>query len=223
MEVGRDPAQLIRGAGKTWLWSRGDEMVSGAFPEIIMAAASVPEGTVLDGEIVAWDDTLDRPFPFTRLQRRLNRQAVELSFWPQTPVTFIAFDVLETGSRDIRGQPLAERRRVLESSLGTVASTPLIRRSSAVAGESWEQAARLIDDSRRRGVEGMMLKRRDSPYQAGRPTGLWWKLKVQPYTMDAVLIAAQPGHGRRAGLLTDYTFGVWHEGAWSPLPRRIPA
>lgn len=212
-------AQLIRRSGHTWLWSRGDEMVSGAFPEIIVAGSSLPEGTVLDGEIVAWDETQRRPFPFTRLQRRLNRQTVELTFWPETPVTFVAFDVLETGGRDIRSRPLFERRAALDACVDSLPATPVLRMSSPVQCQSWEEARRVIDQSRQRGVEGLMLKRGDSSYLPGRPTGLWWKLKVQPYTMDAVLIAAEPGHGRRAGLLTDYTFAIWDHGALVPIAK----
>jgi DNA ligase-1 len=212
-------AQLIRRGGRTWLWSRGDEMVSGAFPEIIMAAAALPEGTVLDGEVLAWDEVSARPLPFTRLQRRLNRKTVEMSFWPETPVTFCVFDILEAEGRDIRGRPLYERRSILGTTLQSLPATPAIRLSEPLRCESWDEARRVIDESRQRGVEGLMLKRGDSSYQPGRPTGLWWKLKVQPYTMDAVLIAAEPGHGRRAGLLTDYTFGVWDDGALVPIAK----
>jgi len=192
-------------------------MVSGAFPEIIGTGSSLPDGTVLDGEIVAWDE--GRPLPFTRLQRRLNRQTVELTFWPETPVTFVAFDLLELEGRDIRGRTLFDRRETLDSCLRSLPATPVLRLSAPVQCASWEEAGRVIDESRQRGVEGLMLKRGDSSYQPGRPTGLWWKLKVQPYTMDAVLIAAEPGHGRRAGLLTDYTFGVWDDNALVPIAK----
>ncbi len=212
-------AQLLRRAGRTWLWSRGDEMVAGAFPEIAMVGSSLAEETVLDGEIVAWDEDTGRPLPFTRLQRRLNRKTVELSFWPETPVTFIAFDVLETHGLDIRGRALFERREVLATLFRSLSPAPVLRQSEPVRCESWIDTRRVIQESRHRGVEGLMLKRGSSAYQPGRPTGSWWKLKVQPYTMDAVLIAAEPGHGRRAGLLTDYTFGVWEDHALVPIAK----
>lgn len=211
-------AQLIRRAGKITLWSRGDELVSGAFPEIIQAASTLPDGTVLDGEIVAWNESACRPDPFTRLQHRLNRRTVELTFWPEVPVAFIAFDALEIDARDVRDRELRERRALLEAVLQSSAS-PVLRLSSPLTDATWDEVSHLIQDSRTRAVEGVMLKRRDSAYHAGRPTGLWWKLKVQPFTMDAVLIAAEPGHGKRAGLLTDYTFGVWDAGVLVPIAK----
>ncbi|HEY7090956.1 MAG TPA: ATP-dependent DNA ligase [Tepidisphaeraceae bacterium] len=208
-------AQLIRRPGATMLWSRGDEMVAGAFPEIMQAAANVPEGTVLDGEIVAWDETQQKPMPFARLQRRLNRKNVELSLWPDVPITYIAFDVLEIDGKDVRDQSLRVRRAMLER----IETGSIMRRSQPVTCASWSDAERLLSESRQRSVEGLMIKRLDSTYQPGRPTGPWWKLKVQPYSVDAVLIAAQPGHGKRAGLLTDYTFGVWDDGQLVPVAK----
>jgi DNA ligase-1 len=207
-------AQLIRRAGQTALWSRGDEMVTSAFPEIIQAASAIPEGTVLDGEIVAWDDIHNRPMAFAKLQRRINRKNVELSFWPDVPVTFIAFDVLEFEGRDIRSKPLSLRRDILQS----LNLQNVLRNSAPITVSSWDLVDHLLSESRERGVEGFLIKRRCSTYQAGRPTGLWWKLKVQPFTVDCVMIAAQSGHGRRAGLLTDYTFGVWTDGAGELVP-----
>ena len=209
-------AQMIRRAGHTMLWSRGDEMVSGAFPELVHAAMTLAEGTVLDGEIVAWNEETGRPEPFTRLQRRLNRQTVEQTFWPEVPVTFIAFDALEIDGTDVRDRPLIERRALLESSF---TSTALLRKSTALEYADWEGISGIMADSRQRGVEGVMLKRVVAPYSPGRPTGAWWKLKAEPYTMDAVMIAAEPGRGRRAGLLTDYTFGVWDAGTLVPITK----
>ncbi len=209
-------AQLIRRAGQITLWSRGDEVVSGAFPEIIQAASALPEGTVLDGEIVAWNDETSKPEPFIRLQRRLNRQTVEMTFWPEVPVTFIAFDALEIDGADVRDRSLVERRAMLETSFPT---TSTLRKSTPLHYETWDEVLHIMEEARSRGVEGIMLKRLASPYQPGRPTGLWWKLKVEPYTMDAVMIAAEPGRGRRAGLLTDYTFGVWDNGSLVPITK----
>jgi DNA ligase-1 len=201
-------AQLICRGGKTALWSRGDELVSGAFPEIIQAAGALPDGTVLDGEIVAWDETTQRPMAFAKLQRRINRKNVELSFWPDVPVAFIAFDALEIAGKDMRAEVLDTRRAELEK---LIAAQEILRISSSITASNWDEIEHLLAESRERAVEGFLIKRRCSVYQAGRPTGLWWKLKIQPFTVDCVMIAAQSGHGRRAGLLTDYTFGVWDE------------
>lgn len=209
-------AQLIRRQNQTALWSRGDELVTGAFPEIIQAASGIPNGTVLDGEIVAWDDALQRPMAFTKLQRRINRKNVELSFWPDVPVAYIAFDLLEFQGRDMRAQTLDVRRAQLE--ILFVQPQQHLRLSAQITAASWDEIDHLLNESRQRAVEGFLIKRRCSSYQAGRPTGLWWKLKIQPFTADCVMIAAQSGHGRRAGLLTDYTFGVWDESAGELVP-----
>ncbi|HEX4793882.1 MAG TPA: ATP-dependent DNA ligase [Humisphaera sp.] len=211
-------AQIIRRQGKTAIWSRGDELISGAFPELMQAGNRLPDGTVIDGEIVAWDERQDRPRPFAALQRRLNRKNVEPSFWPDVPVMFVAFDLLEMDGRDLRNELLASRRASLEMLVGQASLSSHITLSKPVEASSWEQLIGRMEESRDRAVEGVMLKRRDSVYHAGRPTGPWWKLKVQPYTMDAVLIAAQPGTGKRAGLLTDYTFGVWDDAKTALLP-----
>jgi DNA ligase-1 len=212
-------AQVIRRAERTTVWSRGDELVVNAFPEIAQAAHCLPVDTVLDGEILAWNIQTHRPEPFTRLQRRLNRLQVDPSFWPEIPVAFIAFDLLEAGGKDLRADPLALRRETLEKIFETGKLTFPLLISEALQCESWETVQDLIATARERGVEGVMLKRRTSTYEAGRPTGLWWKQKVDPYTVDVVMIAAEPGRGWRAGLLTDYTFGVWHEGTLVPVAR----
>jgi DNA ligase-1 len=211
-------AQIIRRHGKTAIWSRGDELISGAFPELVHAGDGLPDGTVLDGEIVAWDEAAARPRAFAALQRRLNRKNVEPSFWPDVPVMFIAFDLLEWDGADLRKKTLAERRAHLESLFDQGKNHGRIQLSTPVQAISWEELIERMEESRRRAVEGVMLKRRDSTYHAGRPTGPWWKLKVQPYTVDAVLLAAQPGTGKRAGLLTDYTFGVWDEARTALMP-----
>jgi len=210
-------SQLLRRGDKVALWSRGDELISGAFPELVQAGLTLPNGTVIDGEIVAWDDQAHRPMPFAMLQRRLNRKNVESSFWPDVLVNLIAFDLLELGGRDLRALPLVSRRAMLEELLGSLSSA-LIRLSEPICLASWPELEHRMAESRGRGVEGVLLKRRDTPYLVGRPTGPWWKLKVHPYTVDAVLIAAQPGTGRRAGLLTDYTFGVWDAGGTELVP-----
>jgi DNA ligase-1 len=196
-------AQLMHRAGRTFVVSRGEEHVATAFPEIVQLAATLPEGTVLDGEILAWN--IDRPRPFSALQTRLNRKNVELMLFTDVPVVFLAYDVMELDGKDIRALPLSERRQHLEA---LVARVPDLKLSPLVQAASWEESLRLMEDSRDRGVEGLMIKRRDGAYEVGRPRGVWWKLKVQPYTADVVMIAAQPGNGKRAGLFSDYTFAV---------------
>ena len=210
-------AQLLRRGGKAAIWSRGDEPISTAFPEIVQAGLALPEGTVIDGEIVAWDESASRPMPFASLQRRINRKNVELSFWPEVPVNLIAFDLLEIEGRDIRNEAQSARRTALEE---IIRNSPgnLITLAQRIKIDSWDRLGEQIAQSRILGVEGVLLKRRDSQYLVGRPTGPWWKLKIDPYTVDAVLIAAQPGSGRRAGLLTDYTFGVWNDGRTELVP-----
>jgi DNA ligase-1 len=211
-------AQIIRRKGKTAIWSRGDELISSGFPELIHAASAMPDGTVLDGEIVAWDESASRPRPFAALQTRINRKNVEPSFWPDVTVMFVAFDLLELDGRDLRNDTLASRRASLEQLILNSLNDPCVTISKPVEAASWEELTQRMAESRDRTVEGVMIKCRDSHYRAGRPTGPWWKLKVKPYTVDAVLIAAQPGTGKRAGLLTDYTFGVWDEAKTSLVP-----
>lgn len=196
-------AQLMHRAGRTFVVSRGEEHVATAFPEIVQLAATLPQGTVLDGEILAWN--VDRPRPFSALQTRLNRKNVEMMLFTDVPVVFLAYDVMELDGKDIRATPLAERRVALEQ---LVARVPDLKLSPLVAIETWDDVPPTMEDSRDRGVEGLMIKRRDSAYEVGRPRGVWWKLKVQPYTADVVMIAAQPGSGKRAGLFSDYTFAV---------------
>lgn len=202
-------AQLIRRDRGGSLWSRGEEMIAGAFPDLMQDAAVLPGGTVLDGEILAWDETAERPLPFAALQKRLNRKNVELTFWPEVPLVYIVFDALEIAGNDIRSQPLSARRQLLKQL--PLDKTTMLKLSGDMTISGWPDAQQLIAQSRSRRVEGLMLKRLDSLYLPGRPTGPWWKLKVAPFTIDAILTAAQPGRGRRAGLLTDYTFSIWDE------------
>ena len=222
-------AQLVCDAGGPWLWSRGEELISDRFPEVLAWARQWPPGTVLDGELLAWQapdpasdpapdpapdhdaasgDLVGRPAPFQRLQQRLNRKTVSRALLAQTPVRFIAYDLLAEQGKDLRGRPQAERRQRLQTLL---AGQPG-HLSPRVEADDWAALARRRQESRARGVEGLMLKRLDSAYGVGRTKadGVWWKWKIAPYTIDAVLIYAQAGHGRRAGLYTDYTFAVWN-------------
>lgn len=198
--------QLIRRRGQTWIWSRGEELVTERFPDVVEASQALPDGTVLDGELLAWQG--EAPLPFAALQRRLNRKTVGAKLRAEVPVAFMAYDLIEDGGEDIRARPLKHRRARLEAILAPLAH-PRFPLSPILDAADWPAAAAARESARDRGVEGLMLKRLDSPYRTGRPRGDWYKWKLDARSVDAVLIYAQPGHGRRATLLTDYTFGVW--------------
>ena len=200
-------AQLVCREGGCWLWSRGEELLTGRFPEIEARARSLPGGTVLDGEVLAWREGDERPAPFQLLQQRITRKAVTRRVLQEAPVRYLAYDLLELGGVDLRGLPLAQRRRKLEALL---AGGPFDV-SPPVQASGWDELAAMRASSRQRGVEGLMLKALDSRYGVGRTRadGTWWKWKVDPLTVDGVLIYAQAGHGRRASVYTDYTFAVW--------------
>ena len=235
-------AQLIRRCGETLIWSRGDEVVTESFPEIAEVAAALPDGTVLDGEILAWAG--EAPLPFARLQRRLGRKTVSARTRGAFPVVLLAYDVLEVAGADLRSRALSERRGILEKVIAEAqlrsvekvapgvwetpdlfpiveaARPPLaLRISEVLRAVNWDELASMRLGSRERQVEGIMLKRRTSPYGVGRQRGEWWKWKIEPLVLDAVLINAQLGHGRRASLYTDYTFAVWDDGKLVPVAK----
>ena len=198
-------AQIVRAAGQVWLWSRGEELLTERFPEVVALAQSLPDGTVLDGELVVWLNAA--PAPFNLLQQRLNRKTTPRKLLADAPVQFIAYDLLALAGQDQRAQPQHQRRAQLQAVLAGCA----LQLSPQVLAADWAALARRRSESRQRGVEGLMLKHRDAAYGSGRTKsgGVWWKWKIDPYTVDGVLIYAQAGHGRRAGLYTDYTFAVW--------------
>ena len=202
-------AQIIRRQGETFVWSRGEELILEQFPDLVPIVGELPDGTVLDGEIVGWKEGI--VLPFGELQRRIGRKSVGKRLLSEVPAKFIAFDLLEADGSDIRTAPFCERRRRLESVFAGGEFGPLMC-SPLIESTNWAECRRLREQSRERNVEGLMLKRTDSPYGIGRQTGLWWKWKVDPYTCDAVLLYAHRGHGRRASLYTDYTFAAWHGG-----------
>ena len=212
-------AQILRRGGAVHLWSRGEELITERFPELARGAqALLPDGTVLDGEILAWRD--GRPLPFAVLQRRIGRKRLTEKVLAEAPAVFLAFDLLELAGRDLRETPLAERRRALEKMLAE--GRPFLLTSPAVGTPeetTWEDLAQSREEARERGVEGVMLKRLASPYRTGRKRGDWWKWKIDPFTLDAVLVYAQSGHGRRANLLTDYTFAVWSGDELVPIAK----
>ncbi len=208
-------AQLIRRGGITALWSRGEERLDGRFPEIEQAATCLPDG-VYDGEILGWRD--GAPLPFSTLQTRINRKNPTPKVRAACPVAFLAYDLIEADGVDWRERSLTERRAALAERIAA-ADTQVLAVSPEVDGEDWAALAKARASSRARGVEGLMLKRRAGPYAVGRKRGDWWKWKVDPYTLDAVLVYAQPGRGRRANLYTDYTFAVWHDRALVPIAK----
>ena len=255
-------AQVVRRAGKVFIWSRGEELVTDRFPEIAQAAMALPDGTVLDGEIVVWRDPVLRdpvlrdpvapggesalavaagPQPFAEMQRRIGRKTLGPKLLRELPVVLIAYDLLEHGGADWREQPQYLRRAQLDATLHGGTLHPALRLSETLQGDTWEALDQLRSAARDRGTEGFMLKHRDAHYGVGRTkvtlaagpdpadpadqgarqaqpphlerpgamTGGWWKWKIDPMSIDAVLIYAQRGHGRRASLYSDYTFAVW--------------
>ncbi|MCP9816068.1 ATP-dependent DNA ligase [Synechococcus sp. GreenBA-s] len=209
--------QLIRRGGEGFLWSRGEELINAAFPELIAAAAALPDGSVLDGEVLVWPEGAERPAPFAQLQRRLGRRAPGRALLAACPAVFVAYDLLERDGEDWRPRPLSQRRAALESllqELPAAAATPaagLLRLSPQLPLPAWDGLEPLRQQARSAGAEGLMLKAAASPYGVGRRRGAWWKHKLEPLRLDAVLVYAQAGSGRRANLFTDYTFALWSE------------
>jgi DNA ligase-1 len=226
-------AQIVKREGRLWIWSRGEELVTERFPELHSLTQSLPDGTVIDGEIVVWKApvietetaegfTLDTPAPgtpdadtpsvqpFALLQQRIGRKTLGKKILEDVPVVILAYDLLEWEGHDWRSRPQHERRSQLET-LITQCESPVLLPSPVLTGTDWLDLGKQREASRSLGVEGMMLKARDSMYGVGRTKdmGVWWKWKVDPFSVDAVLIYAQRGHGRRASLYSDYTFAVW--------------
>jgi DNA ligase-1 len=208
--------QVVRRGGRTWVWSRGEELVTERFPEIEALAQALPDGTVIDGEILVWKEAPDPetgeivagPAPFALLQQRIGRKNLTKKVLADAPVSFMAYDLLEQDGEDVRSLPQRERRQRLEALLAGTG----FKLSPVETGTSWLAFAEKRQQSRERGVEGFMLKRLDAAYGTGRTKaeGLWWKWKIDPMTIDCVLVYAQAGHGRRASVYTDYTFAVWN-------------
>lgn len=256
-------AQLHRARGRGWLFSRGEEAIEAQFPELVALAALLPEGTVLDGEVLAWRFAPhQRPLPFARLQRRLQRKGVQPTLFDEEGVVFMAFDLIEHAGQDVRAMAWHARRALLEATVAPLlVGEARLRLSPAMRLTNWANAAELRQQAEREGqAEGLMLKAVDGIYHVGRTragtgasadapahrgeesdsgdaleepapleraselararaAGGWWKWKLDPFTIDAVLIASQPGSGRRAGLFTDHTFALWHEGALVPIAK----
>jgi DNA ligase-1 len=226
-------AQLVKREGRLWIWSRGEELVTDRFPELHSLEQSLPDGTVIDGEIVVWKvphvaatdaesfalaaadaapSAQSQPSvqPFALLQQRIGRKTLGKKILEEVPVVVLAYDLLEWQGHDWRSRPQHERRAQLDSVVESC-NSPVLLPSPVVTGKDWLDLSQQREASRSLGVEGMMLKARDALYGVGRTkdTGVWWKWKVDPFSVDAVLIYAQRGHGRRASLYSDYTFAVW--------------
>ncbi|MEO7998418.1 MAG: ATP-dependent DNA ligase [Gemmatimonadaceae bacterium] len=210
-------AQLVRRRGRTFLWSRGEELLAGRFPEVEAWAEFLPDGTVLDGELLAWRD--GHPMPFSALQRRIARKTVGKTLLAEVPCHLIVYDCLEAGGEDFRTKPLSVRRETVIRIVNALPTGSAAGVSPALPIESWETLTRVRERSREEGAEGLMLKKLSSPYGVGRRGNDWWKWKVSPLTVDAVLVYAQSGSGRRAGLYTDYTFAVWDNGTLVPFAK----
>ena len=227
-------SQIVRREGEVFIWTRGEELVTDRYPEIASAAMLLPDGTVIDGEILPWKEA--NVMPFAQLQHRIGRKEVSKKLLEEIPVILMAYDIMEWKGEDIREKPLQERRAILTSALMGIEqpltildeSTDIqlsllgppavpscqrvstqLRISPTVNAESWEALKEQRQSSRSLNVEGFMLKRLSSAYGVGRQRGDWWKWKINPYLVDAVMIYAQRGSGKRASLYTDYTFGVW--------------
>ncbi len=213
-------AQIVKREGALAIWSRGGDLITERFPEFDWLARHLPDGTVLDGEILAWRG--GRPLPFAELQKRIGRKNLTRAMLRNTPVRFLAYDLLEHAGNDVRLAPLQTRRQLLDTTVYppvTLEAPASLGLSPLVNVSTWTDLIPRRDTSRARGAEGFMLKRLDSSYQVGRVKGNWWKWKVDPLTVDAVLTAAQRGSGKRAGLYTDYTFSVWKDGALVPFAK----
>ncbi len=198
--------QLIIRGGEQHLWSRGEDLMTDRFPELARLRDDLPDGTVIDGEILAYKD--EKPLSFNALQKRIGRKTVPGKLLVDAPAILMAYDILEHDGQDIRTLPFTDRRKLLKTLTDQSPKGAPLRLSASLAFANWDDLRNARAQSRAVGAEGLMLKRRKSPYLAGRKRGDWWKWKIDPLTIDAVLIYAQAGHGRRANLFTDYTFAV---------------
>jgi DNA ligase-1 len=198
--------QIVKRNGELFIWSRGEELVTDQFPELHFLKDELPDGTVLDGEILSVKDGNVQVFSI--LQQRLNRKTINKSQLNDAPVGFYIYDILEFQSADIREKTLKERRELLEKVSSNFSTKDVAILSPVVPFESWEELTTTRTRSRDMNSEGIMLKRLDSAYHSGRKRGDWWKWKINPYTVDTVMIYAQKGSGRRANFYTDYTFAV---------------
>jgi len=212
-------AQVIKRGGEVFIWSRGEDLMTDRFPEVAIAAQELPDGTVLDGEILPWSD--GRVLPFLELQRRIGRKNLTPKILAEVPIILQCYDLLEFEGRDIRSVDFRTRREMLGALLDSLsgAAKQTFKITEAAEATTWQQLADKRELSRSLGVEGFMLKHRESPYRVGRHRGDWWKWKIDPLTVDCVLIYAQKGSGKRSNLFTDYTFAVWKDDELVPFAK----
>ncbi|MEO8512425.1 MAG: ATP-dependent DNA ligase [Ignavibacteria bacterium] len=202
--------EVIVRNGELFVWSRGEDLVTDKFPEFNELTDILPNGTVLDGEVICFSE--GKPLSFNILQTRIGRKNLSPKIMNEAPVSLIVYDILEYNGEDIRSKSLLERRRILEKLIIKASDSKSLVLSPIIKFKSWESLAMTREGSRENVSEGIMLKKKSSAYGVGRKKGDWWKWKIDPYTIDGVLIYAQKGHGRRADLFTDYTFGLWESG-----------
>ncbi len=208
--------QMIRRNNAFFVWSRGEDLMTEKFPEYSLLQEQLPNGLVLDGEIIVAEGS--EPMPFALMQTRIGRKNITKKVMQDAPVSFFAYDVLEYDGKDIRDEPLQVRRTLLEEIVASV-NNEILQLSPIVQCTNWEELATLRQQSREHFAEGFMLKRKNSPYQTGRKRGDWWKWKIEALTIDAVMIYAQKGSGRRSNLYTDYTFAVKDGDALVPFAK----
>jgi DNA ligase-1 len=209
--------QVIVREGKVFVWSRGEELVTDKFPEYHELAKAIPDGTVLDGEILSFKD--GQPLGFNVLQTRIGRKNVSKNILKKAPVVLMAYDLLEWQGEDWRNEPLHKRRLQLEELVDKHDTGGILMLSEVLDADNWEALVQEREDSRKYFSEGLMLKKKESVYRSGRRKGDWWKWKVDPLMIDAVMIYAQRGHGRRANMFTDFTFAVWDEDRLVPFTK----
>ncbi|PRY90431.1 ATP-dependent DNA ligase [Mongoliibacter ruber] len=208
--------QCIYRKSEVFIWSRGEELVTEKFPELADMAINLPDDCVLDGEIITYKE--GNPLPFSLLQTRIGRKNLSKKILNEAPVSFICYDVLEYKGQDMRKSSMIQRRYILEQ-IVIETNHPNLILSNTIKETSWEALSVLHQESRKMMAEGFMLKRKDSPYEVGRKRGNWWKWKIEPLTIDGIMIYAQKGHGRRADLYTDYTLAVWDGDALVPFAK----
>jgi len=199
--------QLIKRGGEIYVWSRGEELVTDKYPELRELKSALFDGTVIDGEILPFKD--GKPLTFNDLQKRIGRKNVGKKLLADVPVVLFAYDLLEFEGKDLRNLKLENRREKLEEVIEE-ANHSKLRISKLVNFQSIDDLRKERQNARANNSEGLMLKRKDATYKVGRKRGDWWKWKVDPLVIDAVMIYAMRGSGRRSNLYTDYTFAVWH-------------
>lgn len=202
--------QLIKRKDEIFIWSRGEELVTEKYPELIKLIDFLPNGTVIDGEIMAYKN--DEPLSFNHLQTRIGRKTLSKKILEENPVLLMAYDLLEFDGKDLRKEPLFVRKSILEKLMAEIEISAALKISPNIHFKKWDELRALHKQSRAMKAEGFMLKQKASEYKVGRVKGDWWKWKTAPLTIDAVLTYAMSGHGSRANLFTDYTFGLWQDG-----------